>query len=134
MKRVIRCGLEEIGLDGLHFDNDYADPCYCRRCEQGFREWLTRHCPDPRDRFGLADFQHVRLPPQRDSVGRIQDPLVQAWVRWRCETLGDYHRDLTSYARSLRKDVILLGNPAHPRTLDGALPAERVGADGRAAT
>ena len=24
MKRVIRYGLEEIGLDGLHFDNDYA--------------------------------------------------------------------------------------------------------------
>lgn len=39
IKRVIRVGLEEIGLDGLHFDNDYCEPCYCPRCEQAFRAY-----------------------------------------------------------------------------------------------
>ncbi len=118
LKRVIGYGLEEIGLDGLHFDNDYAEPCYCHRCEQGFRQWLTRRCPDPRGQFGLDGYEHVRLPPVQSSVGRIQDPLVRQWVRWRCECLGEYHRDITSYARSLRPGVILMGNPAHPRSLD----------------
>lgn len=119
MKRVIRVGLEEIGLDGLHFDNDYCEPCYCPRCEQAFRAWLTAHCPDPRDRFGLDSFDHVRQPPTLVSVGQIIDPLVQAWVRFRCESLGEYHGDITSYARSLRHDVILLANPAYPRGPDG---------------
>jgi len=119
MKRVIRVGLEEIGLDGLHFDNDYCEPCYCPRCEQAFRAWLTAHCPDPRDRFGLDSFDHVRQPPTLASAGRIIDPLVQAWVRFRCESLGEYHRDITSYARSLRPGVILLANPAYPRGPDG---------------
>jgi len=119
MKRVIRVGLEEIGLDGLHFDNDYCEPCYCPRCEQAFRSWLAARWPDPRDRFGLASFAHVRQPPTLASAGRIIDPLVQAWVRFRCESLGEYHRDVTEYARSLRPDVILLANPAHPRGPDG---------------
>jgi len=119
MKRVIRVGLEEIGLDGLHFDNDYCEPCYCPRCEQLFRGWLTVRYPDLRERFGLDSFDHVRQPPTQTSVGRIIDPLAQAWVRFRCESLGDYHRDITSYARGLRPDVILLANPAYPRGPDG---------------
>ena len=118
MKRVIRHGLEEVKLDGLHFDNDYAYPCYCSRCEKGFREWLEKHWPNPRKRFGFASFDHVRQPPTLTSVSRINDPLAQEWVRFRCETLGEYHQDLTSYARSIRPDAILLGNPAHPRSLD----------------
>ena len=119
LKRAIRVGLEEIGLDGLHFDNDYCEPCYCPRCEQAFRAWLTAHCRNPRDRFGVDSFDNVRQPPTLTSAGRILDPLVQAWVRFRCESLGEYHRDITSYARSLRGDVILLGNPAYPRGSDG---------------
>ena len=118
MKRVISYGLQEIGLDGLHFDNDYAYPCYCARCEKSFREWMAKNCPNARDRLGMDDYEHVRQPPQQASVSRIQDPLVQAWVRWRCETLGEYHRDLTDHARSVRPDVILLANPAHPRSQD----------------
>lgn len=119
MKRAIRVGLEEIGLDGLHFDNDYCEPCYCPRCEKAFREWLVAHYRDPRDRFGIETFDHVRQPPTLASAGRILDPLQQAWVRFRCESLGEYHRDLTDYARSLRRDVILLANPAYPRGSDG---------------
>jgi hypothetical protein len=119
MKRAIRVGLEEVGLDGLHFDNDYCEPCYCPRCEKAFRDWLTANCRDPRDRFGLASFDTVRQPPTLASAGRIIDPLVQAWVRFRCESLGEYHRDITDYARSLRGDVILLANPAYPRGSDG---------------
>jgi hypothetical protein len=115
MKRAIRVGLEEVGLDGLHFDNCYAEPCYCNVCEAAFREWLTARYPSPRGRFGLATVEHVRQPPDRRSPTRINDPLIQAWVRFRCESLADYLGELADYARSVRPDVILLGNPAYPR-------------------
>jgi hypothetical protein len=118
LKRAIRVGLEEVGLDGLHFDNDYAEPCYCPRCQQAFRQWLAAHYPNPRERFGLSSFDQVRQPPMTAAT-RIQDPLAAAWVRFRCENLGEYHRDITRYARQLKPDVILLGNPAYPRNLDG---------------
>lgn len=119
LKRVIRFGLEEIGLDGLHFDNDYAEACYCPRCQAAFRQWLARRWPNPRTRFGLADFDAVRIPPSGASPSRIADPLAAEWVRFRCELLAEYHADITSHARRIRPDVILLGNPAHPRGFDG---------------
>ncbi len=117
LKSVIGYGLEEIGLDGLHFDNDYAEPCYCPRCETQFRAWLARRHDSPRERFGLASFDHVRQPPTQ-TLSQIQDPLVQEWVRFRCESLGEYHRDITAHARNIRPGAILLGNPAHPRSFD----------------
>ncbi len=115
MKRAIRVGLEQVGLDGLHFDNDYAQPCYCPRCEEGFRVWLTRHFPSPQKRFGRASFDAVRLPPTQLAPGRIDDPLVQEWVRFRCESLAGYHAELCGHARQIRPNAILLGNPAYPR-------------------
>jgi hypothetical protein len=118
MKRAIRVGLEEIGLDGLHFDNSYCEPCYCPRCEAAFRKWLARRYPDPRRYFGMSTFAQVREPPTTTAT-RITDPLAQAWVRFRCESLADYHRDITQYARTLRPDVLLLANPAYPRGADG---------------
>lgn len=117
LKRVIRVGLEDIGLDGLHFDNDYAEPCYCSRCTAEFRRWLTARFPDPQEHFGLPSFDQIRPPPTQSPTW-INDPLVQQWVRYRCEALGDYHRDLTAYARGIRPAAILLGNPGHPRSFD----------------
>ncbi|MBI4625365.1 MAG: beta-galactosidase, partial [Verrucomicrobia bacterium] len=115
MQRAIRVGLEDVGLDGLHFDNDYSQPCYCQRCEEGFRTWLAKRFPEPPKRFGRASFDDVRLPPTQSSPGRIDDPLVREWVRFRCESLAGYHAELCDYARRLRPNTILLGNPAYPR-------------------
>ena len=111
MKRTIRIGLEEIGLDGLHFDNNYCEPCYCQRCEQAFRSWMARRRPDCRD---------VKQPPTEKTPKRITDPVVQEWVRWRCESLAGYQGDLAAHARRIKPDVILLGNPAFPRDPNGA--------------
>jgi len=118
MQRAIRVGLEEVGLAGLHFDNDYCEACYCPRCQHGFRDWLRQQCPDPQRQFGLENFDHVQPPPLAKSPREVHDPLVIEWVRFRCAVLGDYHRELAAYARSLRPDVLLLGNPAYPREGD----------------
>ncbi len=112
MKRAIQVGIEEIGLDGFHFDNDYCLPCYCSRCEKTFAAWMTERHPEIPD---------PKLPPrEKESPARINEPLVQEWVRWRCETLAEYHADLEKYARSLKSDILLLGNPAYPRNLNSS--------------
>ena len=118
MKRAIRVGLEEVGLDGFHFDNDYCQPCYCERCEKGFRAWLTKRHPAPQKRFGRASFDDIKQPLTEKGPGRIDDPIVQEWVRFRCESLADYHAELCGHARNIRPNVILLGNPAYPRDLN----------------
>lgn len=115
MKRAIRTGIEDVGLDGFHFDNDYCEPCYCERCENAFRSWLKGRHPSAAD-VGRRSFDEVRQPPTEKSSSRIEDPLVREWVRFRCETLGAYHAELCAHARDLKPDVILLGNPAYPRS------------------
>jgi hypothetical protein len=114
LKKVIHVGLEETGLDGFNFDNSFSGPCYCERCEKLFREWLTKRYPNPLELFGIGSFENVRQPPSPSSKGQIYDPLIRAWVRWRCETLGEFVQEITSYARNLKPDAILLSNPAHP--------------------
>lgn len=114
VKRAVRVGLEEVGLDGFNFDNCLSGPCYCDRCTAGFRTWLAKRYPQPRSLFGLAGFEHVRQPPAPAKAVQIHDPLVRAWIRWRCEYLGQFVQEIADHARSLRGDVILMANPAHP--------------------
>ena len=52
LKKVIRHGIEEVGIDGFHFDNSYARDCHCDRCQKAFRTWLSAnvsspHIPEP---------------------------------------------------------------------------------------
>lgn len=114
IKKVVRTGLEETGLDGFNFDNCFSVPCYCSRCEKLFREWLTKRYPEPVSLFGIGSFESVRQPPLPSVVGLINDPLTRTWIRWRCERLSDFVREITGYARSLDPGAILLANPAHP--------------------
>jgi hypothetical protein len=111
MKRAIRVGLEEVKLDGFHFDNNYCQPCYCKRCEAAFRAWMAKRRPECRD---------VKQPPTEKAPERITDPVVQEWVRWRCESLAEYQGDLKAHARRIKPDVLLLGNPAYPRDPNSA--------------
>ncbi len=114
IKRAVRVGLEETGLDGFNFDNCLSSACYCPRCEQAFRAWMIKRYPQPRDLFGLGTLAGVRQPPSPTSTARVEDPLTRAWLRWRCESLADFARDITGYARSLRPETILMANPSYP--------------------
>lgn len=111
MKRAIRVGLEEVKLDGFHFDNNYCQPCYCKRCEAAFRAWMAKRRPECHD---------VKQPPTEKAPDRITDPVVQEWVRWRCESLAEYQGDLKAHAQHIKADVLLLGNPAYPRDPNSA--------------
>lgn len=114
LKRVVRVGLEETGLDGFNFDNCMSTPCYCPRCEKAFRRWMVERYPEPRDLFGIGTLAGVRQPPAPASDARVEDPLTRAWLRWRCENLEDFAGEITGYARSLRPEAILMANPGYP--------------------
>lgn len=108
MKRAIRVGLEEIALDGFHFDNNYCQPCYCERCEKAFRAHLAKQGWE-------SPVEEIRQPVLEKLPDVVTDPLAREWVRWRCEALAEYQAELSSYARQLRSDILLIGNPAYPR-------------------
>jgi hypothetical protein len=114
LKRAIKVGIEETGVDGFNFDNCTGTPCYCDQCQKNFREWLSREYPQPHAIFGIHSFGHVRIPPTTSSSGLVSDPLTIAWIRWRSESLSEAVKDITDYARDLKPDVIVMANPAHP--------------------
>ena len=117
MKQAIRIGLEDIGLDGFHFDNSSRGPCYCERDQWAFRKWLAKRHRSPRE-LGLSSFDEARLPLLRTPSPAINDPLEQEWVRFRRDIMAEHLDDLAAFARSIRPDVILLHNPGWPRHLD----------------
>ena len=119
LKRVIRYGLEEIGLDGFHFDNSYSRDCFCDRCQAAFRAWLAANVPDPRAVCGLADFRHVRLSPtpfDQEAAGQeLHDPIMVLRSRFRADQLARAHREIFGYVKTFGKEKLVLHNPAFGR-------------------
>lgn len=119
LKKVIRYGVEEVGLDGFHFDNSYLRDCHCERCQKAFRKWLADNISNPRDVLGLSDFNHVRLPPLA-SLGAAgqewHDPVMLGAFRFRHAQLADFHREVFGYVKSFGGNKIVMHNPAFART------------------
>ncbi|NDK17319.1 MAG: hypothetical protein GW911_35275, partial [Armatimonadetes bacterium] len=92
----------------------YAQPCYCDRRLTQFRRWLTARNPEPRQRFGLPGFAHVRLPRYSEEAP-VNDPLYQEWIRFRCDQLSAARGQLRDCVKSLAPDAVVLANPAFPR-------------------
>ena len=118
LKKVIRYGIEVVGLDGFHFDNSYPRDCHCERCQKAFRAWLAENVPNPRETCGLADFRHVRMPPKHDPqvVGpEMHDPM-QIWrQKFRHAQLARFHKDIFDFVKSFGADKLVLHNPAFGR-------------------
>ena len=122
LKKVVRYGIEEVGLDGFYFDNSYVRDCYCERCQAAFREWLAANVPNPREICGLANFRHVRIPPrQEQQAGGLEfgpewhDPL-QIWrQKFHHAQLARFHKEIFDYVKSFGGDRLVLHNPAFGR-------------------
>ena len=68
-----------------------------------------------RRRFGLPDVDWIQVnewasPTQPDGVTVLNDPVLQEWVRFRCESLAHYANDLYDYVKSLNPNVSVLFN------------------------
>ena len=117
LKRILKIGVEELHADEIAFDNLMLQPepksCRCTRCIREFHEFLRRRYPDPatvRRRFGLPSVDWIRVnewdsPAQAESLARLDDPVLQEWVRFRCESLARHTNDLAGYVKSLNPGV-----------------------------
>jgi hypothetical protein len=117
IKRVIKIGVQDLRADELAFDNIMlqAEPesCRCPRCIAAFGEFLRRRYPTgdaATRRFGLPDVDWIRANQwgsytQPDSVTELDDPVLQEWTRFRCETLGKYSNDFYDYTKSLNPNT-----------------------------
>ena len=100
LKERIREGLLKVGLDGLHFDNFYSQPCYCPSCREAYLQESGEE-----------------QPSEKTMDTTPCSPSVQRWVRFRGRTLADRMIELRDYARSLKPDVMTIWNPSQIRGL-----------------
>jgi hypothetical protein len=122
LRKVIRVGVEEFKVDEFAFDNIMlqAEPhsCHCARCVAAFHAMLKKRYPTKEAalrRFGLPDTDWVRLhewqsETEPDGVTTLNDPVLQEWVRFRCESLARYANDLYDSVKTLDPKVAVLFN------------------------
>jgi hypothetical protein len=122
LKRVLKIGIQDLHADEIAFDNIMlqSEPrsCRCPRCIRAFGEFLRRRYPTSEAamrRFGLPHTDWVRINEwesneQPQSMQVLNDPVLQEWVRFRCETLANYSIDLYNYVKSLNPNVAVLFN------------------------
>jgi hypothetical protein len=122
LHRVLKIAVEEMKADEIAFDNIMLQPephsCRCSRCQTAFREFLRRRYPN-RDatvrRFGLPDADWVKVnewesSAQPEGLAALDDPVLQEWVRFRCESLAHYATSLNDYVKRLNPKVAVLFN------------------------
>jgi len=120
LRRMCTIALTEGGFDGIMFDNAFSYPCYCARCEKSFGAYLSK-LPDREERFGFSDLSGVRLPhPAAKAVsGEMREPVVQAWTRWRTDTLSAVYRRLRDHIKAVRPDAVVSANAQPFRNFTG---------------
>ena len=122
IKRVLNIAVNDFHADEIAFDNfvlqDEPKSCRCPRCMKAFTEFLRTRYPDKEQvarRFGQPDVNAVQIKPWNspDAPGKLtslDDPILQEWVRFRCQTLADSAADLYGYVKSQNPDVACLLN------------------------
>ncbi len=122
LHRALKIGIEELHADQISFDNIMlqSEPksCRCPRCIRAFHDYLRRKYPTEeamRRRFGLPEADWVRVtewatPAQAEGLGELNDPVLQEWERFRCESLANYARALYDDVKSLNPNVSVLFN------------------------
>jgi hypothetical protein len=117
IKKVLKIGVEQLGADQFFFDNVQLQPepksCRCPRCLQAFQEFLRRRYPTREAverRFGYPDVQYLAVNEwevynRPEDVRTVDDPVLQEWIRFRCESLAHHNNDLADYIKSLNPDI-----------------------------
>lgn len=121
VKDVCRTGLAETGLSGICFEDAVAAPCHCARCLNRFREWLTQRHPEPRSRFGLTTFAHVRFPPDLPK-DPLHDPLTQEWIRFQHAQLTGALTELAGFVKATDPEAVVGIAPGPASRPAGEIP------------
>jgi hypothetical protein len=124
IKKVVRLGIEDMKLDGIHFDQMmwWPEPQACRdsSCREQFRAYLRERYSDARQarlRFGFSDFEGI-MPPPYDlqappvRLPELHNPLMQEWTRFHAMSLAERCGELGNYIHALNPRATMIYNPA----------------------
>jgi hypothetical protein len=117
IKKVLKIGVEQLKADQIFFDNVFLLPepksCRCPRCINAFREFLRRRYPTKEAafrRYGYPDPSYVVVNDWDvfngpDSLTSVDDPILQEWTGFRCETVARHCADLYNYVKGLNPKI-----------------------------
>jgi hypothetical protein len=119
IKRVLKIAIQDIKADLIHFDNSSIQAIppvfYHPLAAQNFRAFLTHKYSAEvlKKRFGFANMNYVEPPKYNytKDVSRIDDPLYQEWMDFRCQQLADYYGEMEQYIRAMNPEVAVECNP-----------------------
>ena len=127
LKKVIKYGIEEVGLDGFHFDNSTFTFCYCDNCQRKFKEFLKENFKNPYEVMGIKDFDYVEIPHlnftddpwdlhEITPKGNIHDCLMRWYMKFLRHTLTKFHTECFDYVKEVSGGKAkVLHNPGFPR-------------------
>jgi hypothetical protein len=110
-RQLVRFAVDDIRADLLHFDNYEYGPANDANSVQRFRNYLGKTFSAEKLRqMGINDLNDVQPP----MTGPPQTMLRRAWLDFSCQSLADSYYDMSRYAHTLRKDILIECNPGGP--------------------
>jgi len=112
IKKVLDIGIEKVKTQQIFFDNIQLQPepksCRCPRCLKAFTEFIKKRYPTGEQafrRFGFRNLDLIQVNQwyhfnRPEDLEVINDPVLQEWIRFRCESLADYCGDYYRYIKS----------------------------------
>ena len=117
IKKVLKVGIDSVGANQFFFDNYMLRPepksCRCPRCQTAFKEFLKRKYPSEKEayaRFGYPSVDYLKVNEwdtfnRPEDLTAINDPVLQEWIRFRCESMADQCREFYDYIKSVNPAV-----------------------------
>ena len=110
-RQIVRFAVDDIRSDLLHFDNYEHGPGQDANSVQRFRDYLGETFTiEQLRKMGVNDLNDVHPP----LTGAPETLLCRAWLEFSCRSLADSYHDMSRYARTLRKDILVECNPGGP--------------------
>jgi len=108
VRKIVHFAVSDIQADLLHFDNYSVGPGSEPNSVRRFRRYLGKtFAADERERMGIKSLNAVGPA----MTGPPDNLLRRAWLDFSCQSLADSYYDMSRYARSLRKDILVECNP-----------------------
>lgn len=108
-RQITKFAVEEVQADLLHFDNYVVGPGWDVNSIERFQQYLQETFDPLVLRQHGIDPTAVRPPEQGTGL------LRRAWLEFSCRSLAESYRDMSSYARTLRPDILVDCNPGEVR-------------------
>jgi len=110
-RQLVRFAVNDIGADLLHFDNYGYGPGQDANSVQRFRNYLGgTFTPERLKKMGIDNLNAVQPP----MTSLPENMLRRAWLDFSCKSLTSSYHDMSRYARTLRKDILIECNPGGP--------------------